>query len=264
VDTGINYLLPQINARLARDPARKLLGYDYWDLDSRPFDAHPVRSAFFPERHGTQTASLLLAEAPMVKLLPYRYPRPDMRRMAALVEDAARHGVRLMNLSLVSRSREEWQPFYEAASRRPDILFIVAAGNEGHNIDENPVYPAALPLENMITVTSATAKGRLAPGVNWGPQSVDLMAQAEEIRVTDFDGRPRLVSGSSYATARVTALAACLLAAHPAWGTLELKAALFTRAQPPLEADQVAQGFLPHPARTEHSVCRAQRLASGI
>ena len=146
LDTGINYLLPAINARLARDPAGRLLGYDYWEMDRRPFDAHPVHSAFFPGRHGTQTASLLLAEAPIVRLLPYRYPRPDMSRMAVLVEDAAIHGVKLMNLSLVSRSREEWLPFYKAASRHPDILFIVAAGNEGDNIDLHPVYPAALPF----------------------------------------------------------------------------------------------------------------------
>jgi hypothetical protein len=264
VDTGINYLLPAINARLARDAAGRLLGYDYWELDRRPFDVHPVHSAFFPGRHGTQTASMLLAEAPIVRLLPYRYPRPDMSRMAILVEDAAIHGVKLMNLSLVSRSHEEWLPFYQAASRHPDILFIVAAGNEGHNIDLHPVYPAALPLENMITVTSATASGHLAPGVNWGPQSVDLMAQAEEVWVTDFEGHTRLVSGSSYATVRVTALAACLLADHPTWRAPELKAALFARTQPAAEAGQVAQGFLPHAVPIEHGVCKAQRSASGI
>jgi Subtilase family len=264
VDTGINYLLPAINARLARDPAGRLLGYDYWEMDRQPFDAHPVRSAFFPGRHGTQTASLLLAEAPVVRLLPYRYPRPDMNRMAVLVEDAALHGVKLMNLSLVSRSHEEWLPFYKAARRHPDILFIVAAGNEGDNIDLHPVYPAALPLENMITVTSATASGHLAPGVNWGPHHVDLMAQAEEVLVTDFEGHSRFVSGSSYATVRVTALAACLLADHPTWRAPELKAALFARAQPAAEAGQVAQGFLPHPLPIEHGVCKAQRPASGI
>jgi hypothetical protein len=263
VDTGVNYLLPEISARLARDQDHGLLGYDYWDLDQRPFDVHPVHSVFFPQHHGTQTASLLLAEAPVAKLLPYRYPRPDMTRMQQLVEDAAAHGVKLMNLSLASDNRHDWLPFYEVAKRHSEMLFIVAAGNKNRNIDHEPMYPAALPLDNMITVTSATADGRLAWGVNWGPRAVDLMVPAAESLVTDFDGQLRLVSGSSYATARVTALAACLLAAHPTWLAPQLKAAIFKRAIQPPQAGSVAQGFIPDPVHKDRGACKAKRPASG-
>ena len=232
VDTGVNYLLPAIGARLARDPDGVLLGYDYWDLDRRPFDAHPVHSPFFPARHGTQTASLLLAEAPVARLFAYRYPRPDMSRMAALIEDAAAAGVRLVNLSLVGTAAAEWRGFEAAALRHPEILFVAAAGNHGRDLDLRPAWPAALPLANLIAVTAAGANGELAPGANWGRASVDLMAPAEGVLVTGFLGEPRLVSGSSYAAVRITALAACLLAAHPDWQTAELKAALFALARP--------------------------------
>ena len=78
VDSGVNYLLPDIRDGLALDSAGKLLGYDFWDMDSLPFDAHPARSAFFNSRHGTRTASIVLREAPGVQLVPYRYPRPDL------------------------------------------------------------------------------------------------------------------------------------------------------------------------------------------
>ena len=215
VDTGVNYLLPAIAARLARDRDGALLGYDYWDLDRRPFDAHPVHSPFFPMRHGTQTASLLLAEAPVTRLLAYRYPRPDMSRMAALIEDAAAAGARLVNLSLVGNQAAEWAGFEAAARRHPEILFVVAAGNDGRDLDLRPAWPAALPLANLIAVTAAQADGALAAAANWGRASVDLMVAAEGVAVTGFFGEPRAVSGSSYAAVRITALAACLLAAHP-------------------------------------------------
>jgi hypothetical protein len=106
VDTGVNYLLPEIASRLARAQDGEILGFDYWDLDRRPFDVSPLPDPFYPGRHGTRTASLVLEEAPVAKLVPYRYPRRDMDRMAALIKDAADQGVRIMNLSLVSRDRD--------------------------------------------------------------------------------------------------------------------------------------------------------------
>ena len=195
IDTGVNYLLPEINRRLARDPAGMLLGYDFWDLDERPFDVHPRRSAFYPDHHGTTIASIVLAEAPVARLLPYRYPRPDMSRLAMLVEHAASHGARIVNLSLTSFDRAEWAAFEQAATRHPEILFVVAAGNDNRDIDRCPVYPAALPLDNLITVTAARADGHLARGVNWGPRTVDLMVEADGVLALGFDGRLAPVSG---------------------------------------------------------------------
>ena len=244
VDSGVNYLLPKIASRLARDPEGEILGYDYWDLDRRPFDVSPTPDPFYPGHHGTLTSSLVLAGAPVAKLVPYRYPRHAMARMAAVIEDASAHGVRVANLSLDSADREEWLPFRKAAEAHPEMLFVVAAGNHGRNIDQQPVYPAAFTLANMIVVTSATANGRLTYGVNWGPVSVDLLVRGEDVAALDFDGQRRAVSGSSYAAARVTALAACLLAGHPDWSTTQLKAAIFGHAQPS-EPGVAAEGFLP-------------------
>lgn len=259
VDSGVNYLLPEIASRLARSPDGEILGYDYWDLDRRPFDASPTPDPFYPSRHGTRTASLLLEDAPVAKLVPYRYPRHAMARMTALIEDAAARGVRVMNLSLVSRNRDEWLPFRDAAAAHPEILFLVAAGNYGRNIEEQPHYPASFTLANMVVVTSATEDGHLADGVNWGSSAVDLMVHGEGVLALDFDGERRFVSGSSYATARVSALAACLLADHPAWSIAELKAAMFREAQPSA-AGQVAEGFVPDTALGNRGACGRQQL----
>lgn len=249
VDAGVNYLLPRIARRLARDPTGAILGHDYWDMDARPFDANPARSPFFPQRHGTKTASLLLREAPDARLVPYRYPRPDMDRMRALIDDAAAHGVVVVNVSMGSGDRAEWQAFAEAARAHPDMLFVVSAGNNGRDIDAEPVYPAALPLANTITVTSATADGAPARGSNWGRASVDLLVPAERVRVTGFDGSGTVASGSSYAAVRISALAARLLAEHPDWRAAELREAIFARVLPSFSdgPGRVAVGFMPRP-----------------
>jgi subtilisin family serine protease len=264
IDTGVNYLLPEINRRLARDPSGALLGYDFWDLDERPFDVHPRRSAFYPDRHGTAIASIVLAEAEVARLLPYRYPRPDMSRLGDVIDHAASHGARIVNLSLTSLDREEWAGFEQAAIRHPEILFVVAAGNDNRDIDRRPVYPAALALDNLITVTAARADGHLARGVNWGPRKVDLMVEADGMLALGFDGRLLPVSGSSYATARVTALAACLLAARPDSSVAMLRAQIFALARAPGAAGYVARGFIDDPGASNRGACSNGAPLSGI
>ncbi|MGI9494124.1 MAG: S8 family serine peptidase [Geminicoccaceae bacterium] len=264
VDTGVNYMLPAIGPRLARDHRGALIGYDYWDLDPRPFDANPDRSAFFPARHGTEVASLIAAEAPIAKLLPYRYPRPDMQRFADLVDHAASQGVRVLNMSLVSFHKSEWSAFEAAMARYPEMLFVVAAGNDRRNIDERPVYPAGLTFPNMITVTAATGKGRLAKDANWGVAAVDLMVPADGVEVIDFDGARRSVTGSSYGAARVTALAACLLAAYPDWPIAKIKDRLFKHAIRSSEDGLVGIGFIPEHVFGQQGACSTRRPNAAI
>lgn len=250
IDSGVNYLLPEIAARLARGRDGRILGYDFWDMDALPFDANPAPSPFFIRRHGTRTASVLLREAPTARLVPYRYPRPDMSRMAAIVSRAAAAGIVIVAMPLGSNRAGDWRAFEQAARKHPEMLFVVSAGNNGRDIDTRPVYPAVLELANMITVTSAEADGRLARGANWGAASVDLLVPAENVPVTDFRGRASRASGSSFAVPRVAALAARLLARHPGWRAPELRAAILARAKPTIEsADRIAVGLIAAPER---------------
>ena len=214
VDSGVNYRLEEINRRLARDADGRLVGYDFWEMDDLPYDAHPVSSGFFLQRHGTRTASLLLREAPKAELVPYRYPRPDMSRMHALVEHASEHGVGIVGLPLGSNRAEDWGSFARAARAHPEMLFISSAGNNGRDIDAVPVFPAVLNLDNLLVVTSAGDNVVPAEGVNWGRLSVDFLLPAERRLALDYSGKPRPVSGSSYAVARAVALAARIKAAR--------------------------------------------------
>ena len=248
VDSGLAYDLKLFRNRLARDGEGVPLGYDYWDLDPWPYDGDFSRGPFLPIRHGTAVASVLAREAPDAALIPFRYPRPDMSRMGELVARAADAGVRILAMPLGSRSAEDWRAF-ESALRGRDILAIVSAGNNGRDIDEDPVFPAAFTLENIVTVTSADGFGRLAPGSNWGAMSVDVMLPAENLEIVDFRGASGIASGSSYAVPRLAALAARLLARNPGLGSAELKARILARATPsPFERKRVvAAGWIPDP-----------------
>jgi len=248
VDSGLAYDLDVFRDRLARDATGDPLGYDYWDMDPWPYDGDVSRGAFLPIRHGTAVASVLVREAPDAALVPYRYPRPDMTRMGALVANAARDGVRILAMPLGSTNRQDWIAF-EAALGEHDILAIVSAGNDGRDIDSTPIYPAALPSDRILTVKSADAFGKLAEGSNWGRQHVDIMLPAENLPVIDFRGASGAASGSSYAVPRIAAMAARLLEREPGLTAIQLKSRVLARAAPsPFEREGLlAKGWIPDP-----------------
>lgn len=248
VDSGLAYDLPLFRDRLARDESGMPLGYDFWNLDPWPYDGDTARGAFLPIRHGTAVASVLAREAPDAALIPYRYPRPDMSRLAEVVARAAGAGARILAMPLGSRKRDDWVAF-EKALKQHDMLVIVSAGNDGRDIDLDPVYPAGLDLDNMLTVTSADGFGRLASGSNWGRSSVDIMLPAENLAVTDFRGASGAASGSSYAVPRLAALAARYLSQNPDMSIADLKARILARAVPsPYEREGVVSaGWIPDP-----------------
>lgn len=228
VDSGVNYTLSEINNRLARDNAGNLIGYDYWDNDALPFDAHFEQSDFHVIRHGTGTASLLLNESAHAELVPYRHPRPDMSRMKALVEHAVANDVRIIGLPISGSEQDEWEAFASAASAHPDLLFIASAGNNGRSIDQHPVYPAALDLPNLLVVTAADDFVKPAGRANWGQDLVDYMIPAEEQNILNFFGQQAKASGPSYAVSRAMALAIRWLVENPDWNAKELIAEFST------------------------------------
>lgn len=246
IDTGVNYLLPDIAPHLATDGDGRLLGFDFWDDDDRPFDTDPRRNAFFPMHHGTTTFSLLAREAPGIPIAAYRFPAPDLCRFEALIDHMAGLSVRVVSLSMGSSDREEWRCFAAAAERHPQMLFVMSAGNDGRDIDLAPVYPAALPLDNIVTVTSSDDFGRLGRGSNSGATSVDFMVPAERIEVTDHRGARADTGGTSYAAPRLAALATRYLSANPDADSAAIISFLKGRARP---AGDVAlkYGWIPDP-----------------
>jgi hypothetical protein len=239
LDNGVNYLLPSVAPRLARDADGRLVGYDYWEGDDRPMDfGYPPRSLdprvspFSPRHHGTGVATIFLAEAPdQACVAPYRYfpadetGASDPRRM---VHDMAKVGVKIVNLS--SGRDRPWPEFREAMRAHPEMLFVLAAGNGGYDIDRRRTYPASYGEPNAIVVAATDRDGSLWEHSNRGT-SVDVAILAVDIPGTLYNGKQKNMTGTSMAAPRVSAFAAQLLAQDPGLDGAALKRRIVERAR---------------------------------
>jgi hypothetical protein len=205
IDTGINYTLKILQPNIAVKD-KKILGFDFWDNDDKPFDSDPRQSPFYPRHHGTTVFSILAKDSPNSFIAPYRFPALNMCKFKELVEHIAKNSIRLVNLSMGSNKLKDWTCFEKAAKENKNIIFVVSAGNNSFNIDQNPIYPASLDLKNILTVTSSDQSGRLGRGSNYGEKSVDFMLPAERLEVIDHRGVKAFAGGTSYAAPRLAAL----------------------------------------------------------
>ena len=214
IDTGINYTIKKFEKNIATKN-KKIIGYDFWDNDNKPFDSDPRQNPFYPRHHGTTVFSVLSKEAPESKIAPYRFPANDMCKFKELIDHIAKNSIKLVSLSMGSGNLLDWICFKKAAKIQKDILFIVSAGNNGFNIDNKPIYPASLDLDNIITVTSSDQTGRLGRGSNYGRYSVDFILPAERVEVIDHRGVRALTGGTSYAVPRLVSLVSRYLNKNP-------------------------------------------------
>ena len=245
VDTGVNYNLDFIADKISRIDESNLTGYDFEDDDSLPYDIDTGRSVFFPMHHGTSVSSIILREAPMSELVVYRFPRSEMCKFENLIEHISVNKIKIVNLSMGSVNKDDWQCFYKAAKSNKNILFFVSAGNDGKNIDFEKIYPASFDLENIIVVTSSDISGNLAQGSNFGSASVDFLIPGEQIPVIDHRGVKTNASGSSFAVPRAVAMAIRILSNNTNANILDIKSKLISRAI--RSNEKVKYGWIPDP-----------------
>ena len=245
VDTGVNYNLDFIADKISRIDESNLTGYDFEDDDSLPYDIDTGRSVFFPMHHGTSVSSIILREAPMSELVVYRFPRSEMCKFENLIEHISVNKIKIVNLSMGSVNKDDWQCFYRAAKSNKNILFFVSAGNDGKNIDFEKIYPASFDLENIIVVTSSDISGNLAQGSNFGSVSVDFLIPGEQIPVIDHRGVKTNASGSSFAVPRAVAMAIRILSNNTNANILDIKSKLISRAI--RSNEKVKYGWIPDP-----------------
>ena len=245
VDTGVNYNLDFIADKISRIDESNLTGYDFEDDDSLPYDIDTGRSVFFPMHHGTSVSSIILREAPMSELVVYRFPRSEMCKFENLIEHISVNKIKIVNLSMGSVNKDDWQCFYRAAKSNKNILFFVSAGNDGKNIDFDKIYPASFDLENIIVVTSSDISGNLAQGSNFGSVSVEFLIPGEQIPVIDHRGVKTNASGSSFAVPRVVAMAIRILSNNTNANILDIKSKLISRAI--RSNEKVKYGWIPDP-----------------
>ena len=132
-------------------------------------------------------------------------------------------------------------------ARFKDVLFVAAAGNEGTNNDNLPLYPASWILENVVSVMATNHRDDRPSFSNYGRNTVHIAAPGVSVLSTHYYlGSPvwRTYSGTSAAAAQVTAAAALIRAFKPNWTAPQVRAHLIKSVDPFRFLDCIAGGRL--------------------
>jgi subtilisin family serine protease len=202
-------------------------------IDSGIDTAHPELSGIVaetydavagdkPHAHGTGIAgaiashSRLQGVAPAARVLGVRAFNPSGGGAEGTTFNilkglnwAAGKGARIFNMSFAGPS----DPLLArtlAAARQRGIVLIAASGNAGEK--SPPLYPAADP--NVIAVSATDADDRLFEASNRG-NHVAISAPGVDILLPAPEGSYQVTSGTSFAAAHVSGIAALILERRP-------------------------------------------------
>ena len=102
------------------------------------------------------------------------------------------------------------QSFTNAFATAPNILFIVAAGNDGENMDSAYDVPGLVDLPNVICVGALNQQCQPAEFSNNGKR-IDIWAIGEEVTIKNEKGNKKKYSGTSIAVPAITNAATKIL-----------------------------------------------------
>jgi hypothetical protein len=196
------------------------------------FDAAGGRDSG-PDFHGTAVAGIIRARgvvegiAPQAKIMAVRafrvgapgaLPQTNTHVLLTGIDWAVGKGARVLNMSFVGSRDAALEALLDAA-RQKRIVMVAAAGNGGPAAA--PAYPAAYP--GVIAVTAVDEADRRYKHANRGAYiavaapGVDILAPVER-------GGHSYLSGTSFAAAYVSGIAALLLERDPNLDTAALAA----------------------------------------
>lgn len=223
VDSGVNYNHPELIHRIKRKASEwpfngvdddgngfvdDFIGWDFVRALNLPMDR---------TGHGTAMAAIMAGTlrngegaagiCPRCSILPLRFINweglGDTEEAILGIRYAVMEGASVINISFAGEGYD--RDLLEAIrfAREKDVVVVVAAGNDGENLNDSSVYPAKFTEENMLTVTGTDSNNQLVDGANWSSKFVSLGAPGEDI-VEPWFNKWDIGSGTSQATAVVT------------------------------------------------------------
>jgi subtilisin family serine protease len=210
-----------------------LRGWDFAYANNHPM-SRPSRR--FPEQvdHGTELASLMAAVPDNgigtagvgrnIKIMNLRFAgdpefegqRADDTRTAIseAIRYATRNGAKVIACATWPTNIKGLEASMKEAENA-GVLVVWAAGNQGHNIDEDKNYDVLAQRSNVLIVGGTTRDGRLSLRMNFGKR-VGIAAPCVDVVFPSFDGIVRFKGpGTSISTALVAGVAATLLSQEP-------------------------------------------------
>jgi thermitase len=162
------------------------------------------------------------------------------------IDYAIHEGARIVNCSFGSSKKSSALEDEVNYAKSKNTLLVVAAGNNGDNIDSDPEYPASFTQGNVLTVAATTASGALASFSNYGKKSVDIGAPGDKIFSTYLGSTYKTLSGTSMAAPLLSAAAAMVRAKDSDLTYTDIKNALRNHTQPlaSLSGKSVSGGLL--------------------
>lgn len=249
VDTGVQLDHPDLAARIAGNPGEvganaangidddgngkvdDWRGWNFVNDNNLPQDVNG---------HGTHVAGTVAAVrgngvgvagvAPDAGVVPLKALSDDgsgySSDVAEAFDYAGKIGLKVVNASLGSDFPST--VISNAISANPGTLYVVAAGNDGRNVETTPTYPCRSTHANIVCVGASTSSDAVADFSNVGTTSVDLFAPGTLIRSAYPTSTYAYLQGTSMATPHVAGAAALLHARNASLTAADLKSALLT------------------------------------
>ena len=154
--------------------------------------------------------------------------------LALGIRYAVANGAKIINLSVSGPGYS--QAFEEAVQLASEsgVIVVGAAGNDGRNVESDPVYPAGFSAPLLLTTAATGQAGALAPVSNFGAATVELAAPGADIVATARGGGYERRTGTSMAAPHVAGALVLLASARPQAGPTAWRDAVVQSARPGL------------------------------
>ena len=266
IDTGVDWSHPDLAANVWRNPGETGIdsngldratnnvdddangyvddvhGWDFRNDDNAPMDgnSHGTRCSGHIGAIGNNARGVV-GVSWNVKLMPIKLYSDggdattsdaiDCFHYATMMRTNG-HNLRVINASW--GEKEFSQGLYEAVSNSgvAGILCSASAGNDNHDLDSDPQYPAGFDLANVIAVAATTETDARRSSSNYGATSVDLGAPGQNILSTTLNGGYEYSHGTSRSAPLVAGTAALLWDMVPSLSLREVKAAILNGTDP--------------------------------
>jgi hypothetical protein len=222
--------------------------------------------------HGTHVAGIATRDAEEVSLLlidlggdDLKSALTDFENTLAAIQYAAARGAKVVNISerFIVNSRQARDRACAVFSELSDTIFVIAAGNNdrGVNIDtESSFVPHSCGLPNVIVVGSVDSSGTKSAYSDFGPQTVFIGAEGEDIVSSIGGGKKSALSGTSMASPQVARVLAKMFVIKPDLSAIKAREILIRSAR---KSPELAKFFRSSGVLDEEEALRMTRLRAG-